>query len=83
LIDLGDPLRGDVPPRQAQQRLRSGRDDAIAEMAAAADSRGANAVIGTRFDTRDVSSSWPEICAYGTVVLIAALPGAGTAERAA
>ena len=76
-------LRGGVPPRQAQQRLAHWRDEAIAEMAAAARARGANAVIGMRFDNREVTSSWAEICAYGTAVLIEAVPDAGTAERAA
>jgi uncharacterized protein YbjQ (UPF0145 family) len=35
------------------------------------------------FDNREVTKSWAEICAYGTAVVIEALPDARTAERAA
>jgi hypothetical protein len=32
--------------------------------------RGANAVVGMRFDHRSISESWTEICAYGTAVFV-------------
>jgi len=38
--------------------------------------RGANAVLGMRFDHRDISEVWGEMCAYGTAVY--AVPVAGT-----
>jgi len=46
------------------------RQDAIARMAYQARERGANAVIGLRFDHRDITGAWGEICAYGTAVYI-------------
>jgi uncharacterized protein YbjQ (UPF0145 family) len=46
------------------------RQEAVALMADAATRRGANAVIGMRFDHRLVSSAWNEICAYGTAVQV-------------
>jgi uncharacterized protein YbjQ (UPF0145 family) len=46
------------------------RQEAIARMAQQARERGANAVIGLRFDHRDVTGAWGEICAYGTAVLV-------------
>jgi uncharacterized protein YbjQ (UPF0145 family) len=76
-------LSGGVGPKQISQRLAHWRDEAIENMTAAAHARGANAVIGMRFDNREVTSSWTEICAYGTAVLIEAVPDTGTVERAA
>ncbi len=46
------------------------RQEAIARMAQQARERGANAVIGLRFDHRDVTGAWGEICAYGTAVVV-------------
>jgi uncharacterized protein YbjQ (UPF0145 family) len=46
------------------------RQEAIARMAQQARERGANAVIGLRFDHRDITGAWGEICAYGTAVVI-------------
>ena len=38
-------------------------------MMVAARRRGANAILGMRFDNRDITSSWVEIVAYGTAVV--------------
>lgn len=46
------------------------RQEAVAHMVQAARRRGANAVIGMRFDHRGVSNSWNELCAYGTAVVV-------------
>ncbi len=46
------------------------RQEAVAHMADAANRRGANAVVGMRFDNRDVTPPWREICAYGTAVFV-------------
>jgi uncharacterized protein YbjQ (UPF0145 family) len=46
------------------------RQEAIARMAQQARERGANAVIGLRFDHRDITGAWGEICAYGTAVVV-------------
>ncbi|GGJ81785.1 UPF0145 protein [Pilimelia anulata] len=50
--------------------LRKWREDAIARMVALAHERGANAVVGVRFDHREIGPEWTEICAYGTAVFI-------------
>jgi uncharacterized protein YbjQ (UPF0145 family) len=47
------------------------RAEAVAHMVEAAKRRGANAVVGMRFDVRGVTSAWNEVCAYGTAVLLA------------
>jgi uncharacterized protein YbjQ (UPF0145 family) len=67
-------LTGGVQPQQIVRALSHWREEAIAEMARAARQRGANAVIGMRFDNREISSSWAEICAYGTAVRLEAAP---------
>jgi uncharacterized protein YbjQ (UPF0145 family) len=46
------------------------RREAIARMAQQARELGANAVIGLRFDHRDITGAWGEICAYGTAVVV-------------
>jgi uncharacterized protein YbjQ (UPF0145 family) len=46
------------------------RHEAIGKLIAQAEHQGANAVIGMRFDNRDVGEYWTEICAYGTAVLV-------------
>jgi uncharacterized protein YbjQ (UPF0145 family) len=73
-------LTGGVQPQQIVRALSHWREEAIAEMARAARQRGANAVIGMRFDNREISSSWAEICAYGTAVRLEPVPVA-TAPR--
>jgi uncharacterized protein YbjQ (UPF0145 family) len=50
--------------------LAQGREEAIARLAAEAESKGANAIIAMRFDTSELGSTWTEICAYGTAVRI-------------
>jgi uncharacterized protein YbjQ (UPF0145 family) len=63
-------LSGTRDPRRVNEELTNAREAAIEEMVRVARRRGANAVIGMRFDNRDVSNSWAEICAYGTAVRI-------------
>jgi hypothetical protein len=46
------------------------RQEAVEQMVEAARRRGANAVLGMRFDNREISSYWAEICAYGTAVRV-------------
>jgi uncharacterized protein YbjQ (UPF0145 family) len=48
--------------------MRRSREEAIEHMAAHARQLGANAVIAMRFDHRQVTNRWNEICAYGTAV---------------
>jgi uncharacterized protein YbjQ (UPF0145 family) len=66
-------LSGQVNPG-GSRALAGWREEAIVDMIATAQRRGANAVIGMRFDHRDISSSWAEICAYGTAVRVARAP---------
>jgi uncharacterized protein YbjQ (UPF0145 family) len=62
-------LDGQLNPKRAQD-LAQWRRDAVAEMVEQARRRGANAVIGMRFDNRGISTAWAEICAYGTAVRV-------------
>jgi uncharacterized protein YbjQ (UPF0145 family) len=50
------------------------REQAIAHMLRVAYQRGANAVVGMRFDHRPISESWNEVCAYGTAVFVIPAP---------
>jgi uncharacterized protein YbjQ (UPF0145 family) len=63
-------LNGRLNP-QLVRLLAQIRQEAVAHMVDAAERRGANAIIGMRFDNRDVTSAWREVCAYGTAVLVA------------
>ena len=62
-------LNGRLNP-QLVRLLTQIRQEAVARMAEAASRRGANAIIGMRFDNRDVTPPWREVCAYGTAVLV-------------
>lgn len=62
-------LNGRLNP-QLVRLLTQIRQEAVAHMVVAAERRGANAIIGMRFDHRDVTSAWREVCAYGTAVLV-------------
>jgi uncharacterized protein YbjQ (UPF0145 family) len=63
-------LNGRLNP-QLVRLLAQIRQEAVANMVEAARRRGANAVIGMRFDHRGVTGAWNEVCAYGTAVLVA------------
>ncbi|HEU0240952.1 MAG TPA: heavy metal-binding domain-containing protein [Micromonosporaceae bacterium] len=47
------------------------RKEALAHLAEEAEYVGADAVTGMKFDNRILSSTWTEICAYGTAVRLA------------
>jgi uncharacterized protein YbjQ (UPF0145 family) len=59
--------------------LVQNRAAAIGQMINAGQSRGATAILGMRFDNRDITGNWIEICAYGTAVV--AVPVSGDARR--
>jgi uncharacterized protein YbjQ (UPF0145 family) len=59
----GGPVAG-----MAQVLVQS-RESAVMQMATAARRRGATAVIAMRFDNRDITGNWVELCAYGTAVV--------------
>ena len=50
--------------------LAAARREALARMGREAEGCGANAVIGTRFDTAEVGREMVEVVAYGTVVVL-------------
>jgi len=60
-------LNGKTNP-QLLRLLSQIRQEAISYMMAAAELRGANAILAMRFDNRDVTPPWRELCAYGTSV---------------
>jgi len=53
--------------------LENSRQEAIDRHIAAAEARGANAVIAMRFDTSALGDVWTEVCAYGTACQITPL----------
>jgi uncharacterized protein YbjQ (UPF0145 family) len=63
---LGD---GDALDEYCEE-LAATRQDALAHLAALAAERGANAVVGVRFDTAEVSHDMREVVAYGTAVVL-------------
>ena len=67
-------LNGRLNP-QLVRMLAQIRQEAVAHMVEAAQRRGANAIVGMRFDHRAVTGSWNEVCAYGTAVLVASVAG--------
>jgi uncharacterized protein YbjQ (UPF0145 family) len=62
-------LSGELNPHLGSLLARW-RQEAVIHMADQARRRGANAVVGMRFDHRAITEMWVEICAYGTAVLI-------------
>ena len=60
-------LSGAADPKMADA-LSKWRQEAVTHMVDQARRRGANAVIGMRFDHRNISQGMVEICAYGTAV---------------
>lgn len=62
-------IGGELP--EYSDLLRQTRDQATAQMAAQAESMGANAVVAVRYMTAMVASGAAEILVYGTAVRIA------------
>ena len=48
--------------------LITSRNEVMDRMIEEARKRGANAVVGMRFDTSEMGDTWTEICAYGTAI---------------
>ncbi|GAA4247504.1 YbjQ family protein [Dactylosporangium darangshiense] len=57
------------PGQDMSQFLVQTRSRAVGQMVQAAEHRGATAIVGMRFDHRDVTNTWVELCAYGTAVV--------------
>ncbi|HYN97561.1 MAG TPA: YbjQ family protein [Pilimelia sp.] len=65
-------LHGGTNPRMTEALIRW-REEAVERMAQIAQRRGANAVVAMRFDHREITTAWVEICAYGTAVVVSYL----------
>ncbi len=63
-------LRGGAYDPRAGEHLLRWRTEAVSRLGQAARKRGANAVLGMRFDHRDTGTLWVELCAYGTAVVV-------------
>jgi uncharacterized protein YbjQ (UPF0145 family) len=59
---LGGELKG------LTKALHESREQVIERMVGEAEAKGANAIVGMRFDTSEMGDVWTEICAYGTAV---------------
>jgi uncharacterized protein YbjQ (UPF0145 family) len=59
---LGGELKG------MTKALHESREQVIGRMVEEAEGKGANAIVGMRFDTSEMGDVWTEICAYGTAV---------------
>ena len=63
---VGGELKG------LSKALTASRGEAIERMLEEARSKGANAVLGMRFDASEMGDVFTEVCAYGTAVFIEA-----------
>ena len=74
---------GEIP--EYTKIMYESRAEVMNRMTAEATRRGANAIIGMRFDTGSIGQQFSEVCAYGTAVIVepigAGEPGA-TAQSA-
>lgn len=59
-----------VDPDHRRELLIACRLEAITSMLGQASGFGANAVVAMRFDHRNVTDLWNEVCAYGTAVWV-------------
>ena len=64
---FGGELRGQT------KALYDSRRQVMERLVAEAEARGANAIVGMRFDTSEIGNGWTEICAYGTAMRVAPL----------
>lgn len=65
------------------QQLQQTRDEAMNRMVAAAQSRGANAVLAMRYDSNEIADGWQELVAYGTGVIVSPVEPNAQAQFAA
>ena len=59
---FGGELKGQT------KALYDSRAQVMNRLVVEAESRGANAIVGMRFDTSEIGNGWTEICAYGTAM---------------
>lgn len=56
------------------QLVYESRQQVMQRMWEQAIQRGANAIIGCRFDTGEIAAQFSEVCCYGTAVVVAPIP---------
>ena len=61
---FGGELKGQT------KALYDSRQQVMQRLVGEAEQRGANAIVGMRFDTSEIGNGWTEICAYGTAVTV-------------
>jgi uncharacterized protein YbjQ (UPF0145 family) len=60
--------RNSAAAAAARRALHDSREQVIERMVAAAEEKGADAIVAMRFDTSEMGGVWTEIVAYGTAV---------------
>ena len=81
--DLPPELRGGGLEAGYVSMLTRSRQDAIARAVEMAESAGADAILGLRFDCSEITQNMSEVVAYGTAVKLVPLPGQGSEAAAA
>ena len=68
--DVGAGLKGLIGGKLGsyEKLLQESREEAIQKISAAAESLGANAIIGIRFVTSEIAAGAAEILVYGTAI---------------
>lgn len=56
------------------QLVYDSRQQVMQRMWEQAQQRGANAIVGCRFDTGEIAAQFSEVCCYGTAVVVAPIP---------
>ena len=79
--DLPPELRAGGMEAGYVSMLTRSRQEAVARAVEMAESAGADAIVGLRFDCSEITQNLSEVVAYGTAVKLAPLPG-GTPDRA-
>ena len=88
---VGVVARGrDLPPEQRGGGMEAGyvsmltrsRQEAVARAVEMAESAGADAIVGLRYDCSEITQNLSEVVAYGTAVKLVPLPGASTTTAA-
>ena len=64
------------------KQLQQTRDEAMVRMVAAAQARGANAILAMRYDSNEIAEGWQELVAYGTAVVVSAVSETAKAQQA-
>lgn len=80
--DLPPELRGGGPEAGYVSMLTRSRQDAVARAVEMAESAGADAVLGLRFDCSEITQNLSEVVAYGTAVKLVPVAGEDAAANA-